>query len=71
MTTWCSLAAQHFKIPVSPLLTWSLKLYCAAVRVMDCDGKRAISTIVIALEWVYDNMVQPAVGHFKHVCHFF
>lgn len=55
---------------VSPLVTLSLKLYCAVVRVMDCDGEGAMSTIVTGLEWIYDNMVQPAVGHFKHVCHF-
>ena len=55
---------------VSPLVTWSLKLYCAAVRVMGCDGEGAISTIVVGLEWIYNNMVQPAVAHFKLVFRF-
>ena len=33
----------------------------SAVRVMDCDGEGAMSTIVTGLEWIHDNMVQPAV----------
>ena len=28
---------------------------------MDCDGEGAMSTIVTGLEWIHDNMVQPAV----------
>lgn len=36
-------------------------LHCVAVRVMDCEGEGAMSTIVTGLEWIHDNMIQPAV----------
>ena len=32
-----------------------------AVRVMDCTGEGAMSTIISGLEWVLDNLQLPAV----------
>ena len=32
-----------------------------AVRVMDCDGEGAMSTIITGLEWILENLELPAV----------
>ena len=36
-------------------------VYAAAVRVMDCDGEGAMSTIITGLEWILGNLELPAV----------
>lgn len=35
---------------------------CCVVRVMDCQGSAAVSTVVAGMEWVQKNAVYPAVA---------
>ena len=35
--------------------------WISAVRVMDCDGEGAMSTIITGLEWILENLELPAV----------
>ena len=32
-----------------------------AVRVMDCEGEGAMSTIITGMEWILENLQEPAV----------